>query len=35
MSKYVEGQGDTRGNTPGMNIFTAGEKIVPNFGYGL
>ena len=27
--KYKEGWGGTRGNTPEMDILTAGEEIVP------
>ena len=31
--KYVEGWGGTRGNTPGMDIHTVEEEIVPKIGY--
>ena len=33
--KYAKRWGDTRGNTPRMDIITAGEEIVPKIGYGF
>ena len=33
--EYVEHWGVTRGNTPGMDILTAGEEIVQKIGYRL
>ena len=35
VTKYVEGWGVVRGNTPGMDILTAGEEIEPKIGCGL
>ena len=32
--KYAEGWGDTRGNTPGMDILTTGEEFVPRLVVG-